>query len=129
MRQGKRKEREKGRRGKKKEGRKKEKGKKGKERRKEKRKRNGREKKRKEEEEGERGGGRVGADRGGDRGRSATRVRPPRAVRDEKNRAGADCGKAVARGCRPPSGAGWDSGQVRCRSERIRARVLTTNGF
>jgi hypothetical protein len=29
----------------------------------------------------------------------------------------------------PPSGAGWDSGQVRCRSEGVRARVLTTNSF
>jgi hypothetical protein len=37
---------------------------------------------------------------------------------------------------RPPSGAGWDSGQVRCRSsgwrgkmEGVRARALMTNGF
>jgi hypothetical protein len=73
-------------------------------------------------------GGHVGADRGGDRGRSATCVRHPRTAR-EKNRAGVDCGKAVARGHRPPSGAGWDSGQVRCRSGRVRARVLTMNGF
>jgi hypothetical protein len=29
----------------------------------------------------------------------------------------------------PPSGAGWDSGQVRCRSEGVRARVLTTSSF
>jgi hypothetical protein len=55
--------------------------------------------------------GRVGADRGGDRGRSTTRARHSRAVRGEKNRAGGDHGEAVARGRRSPSGAGWDSGE------------------
>jgi hypothetical protein len=37
--------------------------------------------------------GRVGAGRGGDRGRPAMRVRRPRAAREEQHRAGADCGE------------------------------------
>jgi hypothetical protein len=27
------------------------------------------------------------------------------------------------------SGAGWDGGQARCRSKRVRVRVLTANDF
>jgi hypothetical protein len=50
-------------------------------------------------------------------------------ARASDGRHGADRGKAVARDRQPPSGAGWDSGQVRCRSEGVRARVLTTNSF
>jgi hypothetical protein len=81
-----------------------------------------------EKEKGERGGrereGRVGADRGGDRGRSATRERRPRAAREAQHCTGADRGKRSRVG-----GTGGDIGQVRCRTGRVRVRVLATNDF
>jgi hypothetical protein len=64
---------------------------------------------RKREKEGERereGERRVGADRGGDRGRSATRVCYPRAARDERNRAGADHGRN-GRACSSATVRNW----------------------
>jgi hypothetical protein len=72
---------------------------------------------------------RVGDFRGGDRGWSATRARHSRAARGERDCVGADRGRRSRAVVGPPSGAGWDSGQARCRSEGVRARVLTTNGF
>jgi hypothetical protein len=75
------------------------------------------------EEDGEGKGKRVGANCGGDRGWSATRVRHPHTVREEQHRAGADCGKAVAR-----ARCGMRRLSMGKRRE-VRARVSTTSGF
>jgi hypothetical protein len=72
---------------------------------------------------------RVGDFRSGDRDWSATRVRHSRTVRGERDCVGADRGRRSRTAVGPPSGAEWNCGQVRCRSERVRARVLTTNSF
>jgi hypothetical protein len=42
---------------------------------------------------------------------------------------GVDCGKWSRAVVGPPSGAGWDSGHAQRRSERVRVRVSTANGF
>jgi hypothetical protein len=53
-----------------------------------------------------------------------------RAVRGGKRGCvGVDCGKWSRAVVGPPSGAGWDSGHAQRRSERVRVRVSTANGF
>jgi hypothetical protein len=77
--------------------------------------------KRKEIKEGKRkekgeGGGRVGADHGGDCGWSATHATFARG--EKGNRVGADCGKAVARGRRTTEQCGTGRRSCPCRLSR-----------
>jgi hypothetical protein len=113
---GNRKEREKGGRKRRKEG----------ERKREKRKRDWEKEKKWEGEKGkrrEREGERVGAGRGGDRGRSATRAVFARGEREKKrSRAGANHGGRSRVSDEPSSDPGLDS-------DPVRVRVLTSNHF
>jgi hypothetical protein len=68
-------------------------------------------------------GERVGAGRGGDRGRSATRAVFARGEREKKrSRDGANHGGRSRVSDEPSSDAGWDS-------DPVRVRVLTSNHF
>ncbi|PVH47775.1 hypothetical protein PAHAL_4G148700 [Panicum hallii] len=73
------------------------------------------------EENSEGRGKRVGANRSGGRGRSATRTVFARGEREKKgSRVGANHGRRSRVSGRPPSGAGRDS-------DPVRVRVLTSN--
>ncbi|PUZ50336.1 hypothetical protein GQ55_6G051700 [Panicum hallii var. hallii] len=75
------------------------------------------------EENSEGRGKRVGANRGGGRGRSATRAVFARGEREKKgSRVGANHGRRSRVSDKPPSGAGRDS-------DPVRVGVLTSNSF